>query len=93
MEGIVDLHHDVMFFLVIICIFVLYLLLRVAVLFSEVQEKNNFVKIVHGKVIEIVWTITPSFVLAIIAVPSLALLYSMDEVIDPALTLKAIGHQ
>lgn len=88
-----DLHHDVMFFLVIICIFVLYLLLRVAVLFSEVQEKNNFVKIVHGKVIEIVWTITPSFVLAIIAVPSLALLYSMDEVIDPALTLKAIGHQ
>jgi len=89
----VDLHHDVMFFLVIICIFVLYLLLRVAVLFSEVQEKNNFVKIVHGKVIEIVWTITPSFVLAIIAVPSLALLYSMDEVIDPALTLKAIGHQ
>jgi cytochrome c oxidase subunit 2 len=91
MEGIVDLHHDVMFFLVIICIFVLYLLLRVAVLFR--QEKNNFIKIVHGKVIEIIWTITPSFILAIIAVPSLALLYSMDEVIDPALTLKAIGHQ
>jgi hypothetical protein len=51
MEGIVDLHHDVMFFLVIICIFVLYLLIRVAVLFRP--SKNNFVKIVHGKVIEV----------------------------------------
>jgi cytochrome c oxidase subunit 2 len=91
MEGIVDLHHDVMFFLVIVCIFVLYLLLRVAVLFR--QEKNALVERTHGKVIEIVWTITPSIILAIIAVPSLALLYSMDEVIDPALTLKAIGHQ
>jgi len=92
MEGIVDLHHDIMFFLFIICIFVLYLLVRVSTLFHE--SRNGVVnKIVHGKVIEIVWTITPSFVLAIIAVPSLALLYSMDEVIDPALTLKAIGHQ
>lgn len=91
MEGIVDLHHDIMFFLVIICFFVLYLLLRVVSLFHE--NKNNFIKIVHGKVIEIVWTITPSFILAFIAVPSFALLYSMDEVIDPAITIKAIGHQ
>jgi cytochrome c oxidase subunit 2 len=35
----------------------------------------------------------PSLVLAIIAIPSLALLYSMDEVIDPAITIKAVGHQ
>lgn len=43
--------------------------------------------------IEVVWTILPSIVLLFIAVPSFALLYSMDEVIDPAVTLKAIGHQ
>jgi cytochrome c oxidase subunit 2 len=29
----------------------------------------------------------------IIAVPSFALLYSMDEITDPAVTLKVIGHQ
>ena len=91
MEGIVDLHHDIMFFLTIICIFVLYLLVRVVIPFNK--KENNFEKIVHGKVIEIVWTITPSFVLALIAVPSFALLYSIDEVIDPAITIKAIGHQ
>ena len=29
----------------------------------------------------------------VIAVPSFALLYSMDEMIDPAITLKVVGHQ
>ena len=29
----------------------------------------------------------------IIAVPSFSLLYSVDEIIDPAITLKVIGHQ
>lgn len=91
MEGIVDLHHDIMFFLTVIAIFVSYLLMRVCIVFHK--NKNNFSKIVHGKVIEIVWTILPSFVLALIAVPSFALLYSMDEIIDPAITIKIIGHQ
>ena len=35
----------------------------------------------------------PSLILIFIAVPSFALLYSMDEIVDPAITLKAIGHQ
>lgn len=91
MEGIVDLHHDIMFFLVIICVFVLYLLIRTVS--GYLAGKNNYLKVVHGKVIEIVWTVTPSFILAAIAVPSFALVYSMDEVIDPAITLKVIGHQ
>jgi cytochrome c oxidase subunit 2 len=56
-------------------------------------SQNNFVKITHGKVIEIIWTITPSLILAVIAIPSLALLYSLDEVTEPAVTLKAVGHQ
>ncbi len=88
-----DLHHDIMFFLFIICIFVLYLLVRTVVMFRARAGHNMFNKIVHGKVIEIVWTITPSFILAVMAIPSFALLYSMDEVIDPAITIKAVGHQ
>jgi len=50
-------------------------------------------KTVHGTTIEIVWTITPAIILMIIAVPSFALLYAMDEIIDPAITLKIVGHQ
>lgn len=52
MEGIVDLHHDIMFFLTIILIFVLYMLMRTLTLF--LASKKNYVKIVHGTVIEIV---------------------------------------
>jgi hypothetical protein len=29
----------------------------------------------------------------VIALPSFALLYSIDEIIDPALTIKCVGHQ
>lgn len=47
----------------------------------------------HGTIIEIVWTVLPAFVLLLIAVPSFALLYAMDEIIDPSLTIKVIGHQ
>ena len=39
------------------------------------------------------WTVTPSLILMVIAVPSFALLYSMDEIVNPSITLKAIGHQ
>jgi cytochrome c oxidase subunit 2 len=50
-------------------------------------------RIVHGTTIEIIWTIFPSMILMFIAIPSFALLYSMDEVVDPTITIKAIGHQ
>lgn len=47
----------------------------------------------HGTTIEIVWTVLPAFILLFIAIPSFALLYAMDEIIDPVLTVKVIGHQ
>ena len=51
-------------------------------------------RIVHGTTIEILWTVFPSVILMFIAIPSFALLYSMDDVVvDPAITIKAIGHQ
>lgn len=56
------------------------------------MEKLIF-KISHGTVIEFLWTITPAFILVAIAFPSLRLLYLTDSVIDPAITVKVIGHQ
>lgn len=43
--------------------------------------------------IEIIWTILPAVILIFLALPSLRLLYLLDEVETPALTIKAIGHQ
>lgn len=47
----------------------------------------------HSTKIEIIWTLIPSFILVLIAVPSFGLLYAMDDVIDPEVTIKTIGHQ
>lgn len=93
MQGIIDLHHDIFFFLILILVFVLWILVRA--LWHFHYKKNPIpLRIVHGTTIEIIWTIFPSIILMFIAIPSFALLYSMDEVVvDPAITIKAIGHQ
>ena len=93
MQGIIDLHHDIFFFLILIFVFVSRILVRALWHFHYSQKKIPQ-RIVHGTTIEILWTIFPSIIPMFIAIPSFALLYSMDEVVvDPAMTIKAIGHQ
>ena len=91
-QGIQDLHNDICFFMVVILIFVMWMLGRTLWHFHWTKNPVPS-KIIHGTVIEVAWTVTPSLILMIIAVPSFALLYSMDEIVDPSITLKAIGHQ
>lgn len=52
---------------------------------------NRF--LLHGQLIEIIWTILPAIILLFIAFPSLHLLYLLDEINKPTITLKSIGHQ
>lgn len=49
----------------------------------------------HDSVRELVWTLVPTFILLLIAVPSLELLYMMDvmDSADPVFNYKVIGHQ
>lgn len=56
---------------------------------------NNiiFKGLLHGQVIECVWTTIPGLILIQIALPSLSLLYLMEDSPSPNLTIKAIGHQ
>nr|GEV49689.1 cytochrome c oxidase subunit 2, mitochondrial [Tanacetum cinerariifolium] len=93
MQGIIDLHHDIFFFLILILVFVSRILVRA--LWHFQKDKNPIPqRIVHGTTIEILRTIFPSIIPMFIAIPSFALLYSMDEVVvNPAITIKAIGHQ
>jgi len=92
MEGIIALHHDIIFVLMAILGYTTWLLYRATTLFHESKNQNP-VPIVHGTTIEILWTVLPAVILIVIAVPSFALLYSIDELIDPAVTIKAVGHQ
>nr|QPO06965.1 cytochrome c oxidase subunit II [Anopheles funestus]WDD58607.1 cytochrome c oxidase subunit 2 [Anopheles funestus]WDD58632.1 cytochrome c oxidase subunit 2 [Anopheles funestus]WDD58642.1 cytochrome c oxidase subunit 2 [Anopheles funestus] len=55
------------------------------------QFTNRY--LLHGQTIEILWTVLPAIILMFIAFPSLRLLYLMDEINTPSITLKSIGHQ
>lgn len=49
--------------------------------------------LVEGQEIETIWTIIPAIILIFLALPSLRLLYLLDEIGDCRLTIKTIGHQ
>lgn len=95
MEGMVDLHHTLLMYLTIIFVFVCWMLYQTIWCFGIKKEEYKQYKTdtTHGGVLEIIWTIIPAFILAAIAIPSFGLLYMLEEVVDPAITVKVIGHQ
>jgi cytochrome c oxidase subunit 2 len=106
MEGITNLHHDIMFVLVVIGGFVFWLLCEIMFYFAKREDtftgnllrklrasEEPIVDVVRDPYLEIIWTVIPVIILAVIAVPSFALIYALDEVVDPQITLKVIGHQ
>nr|AYR05342.1 cytochrome c oxidase subunit 2 [Mordellidae sp. 4 ACP-2013] len=49
--------------------------------------------LLEGQLIELIWTILPAVTLIFIALPSLKLIYIIDEMSNPLITIKTIGHQ
>ena len=92
MEGIVTFHHHVMIVILFIVIFVGWILLNLINYYNNysVAQNANFT---HSNELEIVWTSVPALILVFLATPSFTLLYSMDELIDPIINFKIIGHQ
>ncbi|MBC8302497.1 MAG: cytochrome c oxidase subunit II [Pelagibacterales bacterium] len=92
MEGIVNFHNHLMVVLCFIAVFVGWLMINSVKYYSEF-EISKHTQFTHSKELEIVWTTVPALILLFLATPSFTLLYSMDEIVDPELTLKIIGHQ
>nr|ABG75568.1 cytochrome oxidase subunit 2 [Spilornis cheela hoya] len=86
MEELVEFHDHALMVALAICNLVLYLL---ALMLMEKLSSST----VDAQEIELIWTILPAIVLIMLALPSLQILYMMDEINEPDLTLKAIGHQ
>lgn len=93
MEGIINFHNYVMVFISFIVVGVVYIIFAICAEFPKSKTFISHKYLTHGTLIEIIWTITPAIILVFIAFPSFKLIYLMDEVIDPALTIKVIGHQ
>nr|YP_010423970.1 cytochrome c oxidase subunit II [Hestina assimilis]QHN89093.1 cytochrome c oxidase subunit II [Hestina assimilis]USH57530.1 cytochrome c oxidase subunit 2 [Hestina assimilis] len=87
MEQIIFFHDHSLIILIMITILVLYLMIN---LFFN-SYINRF--LLENQMIELIWTILPAITLIFIAIPSLRLLYLLDELNNPLITLKSIGHQ
>jgi len=93
MEALIELHNNIMFYLFIILLGVSWILVSILknYIYYNSIISNKFLN--HGTLIELIWTITPAFILILIAFPSFKLLYLMDEVTDPNLSVTVEGHQ
>lgn len=90
-EGITEIHDTIMFYIILILCLVFYLLITLLRTFNN--NKMSYKYLVHGSLLEFVWTLFPIVILTLIAFPSFILLYLSDDVIDPAMTVKCIGYQ
>jgi cytochrome c oxidase subunit 2 len=93
MEEIINFHNYTMIYLTFIVIGVLWVLVELLRQFTKSKAFISHKYMIHGTMIELIWTITPALILVGIAFPSFKLLYLMDEVIDAGITIKVIGHQ
>jgi len=101
MDGVIDLHHDIMAFLILILAVVTYILFAALYNYRETSHGHREFEghgattrhVNHHGLLEVIWTIIPAIILVAIALPSFALLYAMDDVGEPTLTIKVVGHQ
>ena len=87
MEELIFLHDFINMVLIFIIRFVGYIIIRI------IYNKYININLLESQIIECIWTIIPAVILIQIAMPSLLLLYILDESVDSSLTLKVLGHQ
>lgn len=80
-------HDYIIVILLLILTFVTYIFIYVSA--RPYVDKYTM----DSHVLETVWTVVPMIILLFIAFPSLGLLYLIEEVSKPALTVKVVGHQ
>nr|YP_010586370.1 cytochrome c oxidase subunit II [Molanna truncata]UZZ44158.1 cytochrome c oxidase subunit II [Molanna truncata] len=87
MEQLIFFHDHTLMILILITMFVSYIMLT--------MMNNKFMNhsLLENQSLELIWTIIPSIILIFIALPSLKLLYLLDEINKPSITLKIMGHQ
>nr|AOY39130.1 cytochrome c oxidase subunit 2 [Stenotrachelus aeneus] len=87
MEQLSFFHDHSMLILIMITTFVSMIFI---VLFFN---KSSYRMLLEGQMIELIWTILPAVTLIFIALPSLRLIYILEELTNPIISVKSIGHQ
>jgi cytochrome c oxidase subunit 2 len=87
MEQLLFFHDHSIIILVLITIITIYLIIRL--ILSKSIDKFTM----EGQEIETIWTIIPAIFLLFIALPSLKILYLIEDTKSPRITVKVTGHQ
>nr|QFZ89513.1 cytochrome oxidase subunit II [Megascolecidae sp. SC201745-01] len=87
MMQLISFHDHTLIILTLVLTMVAYAL--------AVLMLNKYINryILEAQTIETIWTILPALILLVLALPSLRILYITDEVSNPSITIKTIGHQ
>lgn len=74
---------------------VLTLIIRFVAFIIVITLKNSWLNLglLEGQLLECIWTLAPALILIQIAIPSLLLLYLLEESVTAAVTVKTLGHQ
>nr|YP_010726220.1 cytochrome c oxidase subunit II [Augomonoctenus smithi]WDY84669.1 cytochrome c oxidase subunit II [Augomonoctenus smithi] len=87
MEQLIFFHDHTMTIIILIMMSISYMMTNL--MFNKFVNKQ----MMNNQSIEMIWTIMPMLLLILIALPSIHILYLIDEINNPLLTIKAIGHQ
>nr|UTU35088.1 cytochrome c oxidase subunit II [Atheroides serrulatus] len=87
MEQLIFFHDHTIFIILMIMSIISYMMIFI------ILNKFINIKISENQMIEFIWTSIPPIILIFIAMPSLHLLYLMDEIKSPIMTIKIFGHQ
>nr|AAZ83626.1 cytochrome oxidase subunit II [Procyon lotor]QLM01101.1 cytochrome c oxidase subunit 2 [Procyon lotor]UPH84135.1 cytochrome c oxidase subunit II [Procyon lotor]CAM98601.1 cytochrome oxidase subunit II [Procyon lotor]BAF73947.1 cytochrome c oxidase subunit 2 [Procyon lotor] len=87
MEELLHFHDHTLMIVFLISTLVLY------IISSMLTTKLTHTNTMDAQEVETIWTILPAVILILIALPSLRILYMMDEINNPSLTVKTMGHQ
>nr|AAK52703.1 cytochrome c oxidase subunit II [Cynomys ludovicianus] len=87
MEELLHFHDHTLLIVFLISSLVLYIISLM------LTTKLTHTSTMDAQEVETIRTIPPAIILILIALPSLRILYMMDEINNPSLTVKTMGHQ
>lgn len=106
--GLWNFHHDLMtilFFILGFVIAILHFLSSDFLWFAGKKKKEDYLTRFTGNStfylpivsrvnwLEIIWTVAPTLILLTVLLPSLGLIYALENLVPCLITLKIIGHQ
>nr|WAK83093.1 cytochrome c oxidase subunit II [Janus sp.] len=87
MEHLTMFHDHILMINIMIILMVLYMLISIC--FTNFYNRTTM----QNQTIELIWTLIPMVILLFMAMPSIKILYLMDEMFNPVISIKCVGHQ